>query len=47
MIIIRTTEGQKYHVPTDDEEEAIRLVAAHGVAQNHILMVEVFHEATY
>jgi hypothetical protein len=46
MVIVRTTEGQKYHVPADDEDEAIRLVKAQGVPENHIFMVEVFHETT-
>ncbi|HSX05411.1 MAG TPA: hypothetical protein VLF69_03015 [Candidatus Saccharimonadales bacterium] len=40
MILVRTTEGQKYQVPTDDEDEAIRLVGAFGVPENHILMLE-------
>lgn len=46
MVTIRTTEGQKYHMPTEDEEEAIRLAKAFGVPENHIFTVEVFHEAT-
>jgi hypothetical protein len=46
MIRIRTTEGQKYDVPTDDEEEAMLLVKAQGVQDNEIFTVEVFHEAT-
>lgn len=45
MVIIRTTEGQKYRVPTEDEDEAVRLVKAQGVPENHIYAVEVFHEA--
>lgn len=45
MVIIRTTEGHKYHVPTKDEDEAVRLVIAQGVPENHIFTVEVFHEA--
>lgn len=45
MVIIRTTEGKKYHVPTEDVDEAIRLVKALGVPENHIFTVEVFHEA--
>ena len=46
MVIVRTTEGQKFHIPTDDEDEALRLVGSQGVPENHILTVEVFHEAT-
>lgn len=45
MVIVRTTEGQKYHIPSEDEEEAMRIVKSQGVPENHILMVEVFHEA--
>ena len=45
MVIVRTTEGQKYHIPKEDEAEALRLVKAQGVPENHIFMVEVFHEA--
>lgn len=44
MIVIRTTEGQKYQLPTEDEDEAIRLVKSQGVAENEILMIEMFHE---
>ena len=38
MVIVRTTDGQKFHVPGEDEEEA------NGVPDNHILMVEIVHE---
>jgi hypothetical protein len=44
MVIVRTTEGQKYHIPTNNESEAIRLVKAQGIPENHIFTVEVFHE---
>ena len=44
MIVIRTTEGQKYQLPTEDEDEAIRLVKSQGVAENEIFTVEIFHE---
>jgi hypothetical protein len=46
MVIIRTTEGYKHHVPTDNEDDAMRLVKAQGVRDNEIFTVEVFHEAT-
>ena len=46
MVIVQTTEDRKYHVPTEDEAEAIRIVKSQGVQENHILMVEVFHEVT-
>lgn len=45
MIVIRTIDGQKYQLPTEDEDEAIRLVKSQGVAENEILMIETFHEA--
>lgn len=44
MVIIWTTEGQKYHLPTEDEDEAIRLVKSQGVAENEIFIVETFRD---
>ena len=44
MIVIRTTEGQKYRIPTEDEDEAIRLVKSQGVSENQIFTLEIFHE---
>lgn len=44
MVIVRTTEGQKFHIQTDDEDEALRLVRSQGVPENHVITVEVFHE---
>ena len=44
MIVIRTTEWQMYHLPTENEDEAIRLVKSQGVLENEIFTVEIFHE---
>lgn len=40
MILVRTTDGKKYNLPTNDEAEAIRLLGALGVPENRIFMLE-------
>jgi hypothetical protein len=45
MVIVRTIDGQRYHIPENDEDEALLLVQAYGVLDNYILMIEVSHEA--
>lgn len=41
MVLARTTDGKKYHLPTNDETEAVRLLGGLGVPENHILMLEI------
>jgi hypothetical protein len=40
MILARIIDGTKYSLPTNDEEEAIRLLGALGIPENHVLMFE-------
>jgi hypothetical protein len=40
MILARIIDGRRYSLPTNNEDEAIRLLGALGIPENHVLMFE-------
>jgi hypothetical protein len=41
MILATTIKHRKYIVPTDDEKEALALLAKAGIPKNHVMLLEI------